>query len=336
MLIKARFFEHYDNYNFSIPLKGGESIKVKTKENVSPGDLLFTKEENRIKESYFLIEELNCKLKDCPEYIKCIDGVYVGKGEILAQKKTKNGLTVKRVISGKSGIIDLDRLKKGFIDILSEEEKTQVHSQFRGVIKDILPGSYIEIQSCVSALDLVETTLFEEKMFGEVVLLTDDEQVVSTVPDINLKDKIVWAGPYLPNNLALKIFKKGAKAIITYCMEYDDFKNFKLPIAVIEGFGNIHCSEKILKEIHKLDSKFVIVDPDENQLFVIKDKQKKSDNDSFFVKELLGVTVISRHSAHYGYIGTIIQVNDLNYVTVDFGKSGKSIVDIGSLDFITF
>ncbi len=335
MLIKARLFEHYSTYNFSIPLKGGERINVKTKENVSPGDLLFTKEENRIKESYFLIEEFNCKLKECSKYIKCIDGSYVEKGEILAQKKTKNGLTVKQVISGNAGIIDLDRLQEGFIDILSEEEKSEVHSQFSGIIKDILPGSYIEIESSVSALDLVGTTLFEEKVFGEVVLLTNDEQVISTVPDINLKDKIVWAGPYLPNNLALKLFKKGVKAIITYCMEYEDFKNFKLPIAVIEGFGNIHCSEKFLKEINKIDGNFAIVDPDENQLFIIKDKQKKTDNQSYFVKELLGATVISRHSAHYGYIGTVVQVNDLNYVTVDFGKSGKSIVDIGSLDFIT-
>jgi hypothetical protein len=336
MLIKARLFEHYNTYDFSIPLKGGESIKVKTNQNVSPGDLLFTKEENRIKESYFLIEELNCKIKDCPEYVKCIDGEYIGKGEILAQKKSKNGLTLKQVISGKSGIVDLDRLKEGFIDILSEEEKTEVQSQFIGVIKDILPGSYIQIKSCVSALDLVGTTLFEEKIFGEVVLLTDDEQVLSSIPDIDLKDRVVWAGPYLPNNLALKIFKKGAKAIIAYSMEYDDFKNFKLPIAVIEGFGNIHCSEIFLKEINKLENKFVIIDPSEKQLFAIKDKQKQSEKDGFFVKELLGATVISRHSAHYGYIGTVVQVNDLNYVTVDFGKSGKSIVDIGSLDFISF
>lgn len=335
MLIKAKLFEHYNTYDFSIPLKGGERINVKTKENVSPGDLLFTKEENRIKESYFLIEELNCKLRDCSKYIECIDGAYVDKGEILAQKKSKNGLTVKQVISGSSGIIDLDRLKEGFIDILSEEETSEVHSQFSGLIKDILPGSYIQIQSPVSALDLVGTTLFEEKVFGEIVLLTKGEQVISTIPDINLKDKLVWAGPYLPNNLALKVFKKGAKAIITYCMEYEDFKNFKLPIAVVEGFGNIHCSEKFLKEIYKIDGNFAIVDPGENQLFIIKDEQKKSDSESFFVKELLGATVISRHSAHYGYIGTIVQVNDLNYVTVDFGKSGKSIVDIGSLDFIT-
>lgn len=335
MLIKANIFEHYNTYNFSIPLKGGENIKVKNWANVSPGDLLFTKEENRIKESYFLIEEFNCKLKDCPQYVKCIEGSYIEKGEILAQKKIKNGLTVKQIISGESGIVDLDRLKEGFIDILSEEERTEVHSQFRGIIKDILPGSYIQIQSCVSALDLVGTTHFEEKIFGEVVLLTKDEQITTTIPDINLKDKIVWAGPYLPNNLALKIFKKGAIAIIAYCMEYEDFKNFKLPIAVIEGFGNIHCSEKILKEILKLKGKFAIVDPGEDQLFVIKDKQNKSANDSYFVKELLGATVISRHSAHYGYIGTVVQVNELNYVTVDFGKSGKSIVDLGSLDFIT-
>jgi ribosomal 30S subunit maturation factor RimM len=117
-------------------------------------------------------------------------------------------------------------------------------------------------------------------------------------------------------------------------MEYEDFKNLGLPIGVIEGFGKIHCDEKFLKELYKLDKKFVVLDSKENQLFAAKKEQKESRESGFFVKELLGSQVISRHSSHYGYIGTIVQINDLNYVTVDFGESGKSIVDLGSLDFI--
>jgi hypothetical protein len=335
MLIKAKIFEHYNNYNFRIPLSGGERLYIKDNDKVKPGDKLFSKAENRIKDSYFLVDELGCSASDCMKYITCINGSYVGEGEILAQKTSSGGLTIKQIVTKDSGIVDLDRLDKGFIDILSEEEEVNIESQFSGSVIEVLPGSHIAINSPASALDLAATTLFKEELFGDMVFLNKENKVISDIPDMDLKNKIVWAGSYLPIRLALKIFKRGASAILAYSMEYEDFKNLALPLGIVEGFGKIHCDDKFLKELYKIENKFVVLDNEEDQLFIAKQEQKEKQSKEFFVKELLGSQVISRHSAHYGYIGTIMQINDLNYVTVDFGTSGKSIVDLGSLDFIS-
>jgi hypothetical protein len=335
MLIKAKIFEHYNNYNFRIPLSGGERLYIKDNDKVKPGDKLFSKAENRIKDSYFLVDELGCSASDCMKYITCINGSYVGEGEILAQKTSSGGLTIKQIVTKDSGIVDLDRLDKGFIDILSEEEEVNIESQFSGSVIEVLPGSHISINSPASALDLAATTLFKEELFGDMVFLNKENKVISDIPDMDLKNKIVWAGSYLPIRLALKIFKRGASAILAYSMEYEDFKNLALPLGIVEGFGKIHCDDKFLKELYKIENKFVVLDNEEDQLFIAKQEQKEKQSKEFFVKELLGSQVISRHSAHYGYIGTIVQINDLNYVTVDFGTSGKSIVDLGSLDFIS-
>jgi len=334
MLIKAKTFEHYSSYTFNIPLTGGEKIYVKNQQKILSGDNLFSKTENRIKESYFLVDELGCKSSECYKYILCIDGSYIEKGEVLAEKASRNGLTVKQIVANVSGIVELERINKGFLDILAEEEEIDVKSNFSGIVLDILPGDHIDIASPASALDLSATTLFDEKLFGNMVFVNKGDKLTSEIPDIDLKGKIAWIGAYLPLNLALKTFQKGAKAILCYSMEYDDFKNLGLPIGVIEGFGKIHCDEKFLTELYKIDEKFVVIDGQENQFFIAKSEQKERIENEFFIKELLGAQVISRHSAHYGYIGTIVQTNDLNYVTVDFDKSGKSIVDLGSLDFI--
>jgi hypothetical protein len=334
MLIKAKIFEHYNKYSFKIPLTGGEKLYVKNQQKISSEDPLFSKSENRIKESYFLVDELGCKSSDCYKYVTCINGEYIEKGEILAEKKGRNGLTVKRIIAKTSGIVDFDRLNKGFIDVLAEEENITVKSNFAGIVTDVLPGSHIVINSPASALDLAGTTLFNEKLFGNLIFLNNGNEILSEIPDVDLKGKIVWVGSYLPLSLALKAFQKGARALLTYSMEYEDFKDLGLPVGVIEGFGKIHCDEKFLKELYKLNNKFAVLDSTENQLFAAKKEQQEKINRDFFIKELLGASVISRHSAHYGYIGTIVQINDLNYVTVDFGTSGKSIVDLGSLDFI--
>ena len=334
MLIKGRVFEHYNNYNFKIPLNGGERLYLKTNQRVKVGDNIFSKSENGISESYFLVDDLHCKLLECPKYISCIDGAYVEEGDVLAQKTTRNGLSVKQIVATTSGIVDLSRLSKGFIDILSEEEDVLVKSKFSGLVTEVLPGNSISINSPASALDLAATTIFDNKIFGNIVFLNEENTVLSDIPNIDLKGKIVWFGSYLPMGLILKIFQRGAKAVLLYSMEYEDFKNIGLPIGVIEGFGRIHCDERFLKEIVKLDDNFVVLDGQEDQLFIAKSEQKEKQSMEFFVKELLGARVISRHSSHYGHIGIISQINDLNYVTVDFEKAGKSIVDIGSLDFI--
>lgn len=335
MLIKAKVFEHYNNYKFKIPLNGGERINVKSKQKIEVGDKLFTKSDNGIRESYLLVDELICKSSECMKYVTCIDGSYVEEGDVLAQKTAHSGLTIKKIVAGVSGIVDLERLPKGFIDILGEEEESDVKSNVSGIIDEVLPGSHIIINSAASALDLVATTLFEEKLFGNLIFLTDSVEVITEIPEIDLKGKIVWAGGYLTMNLALKLFQRGVSAVVAYCMEYDDFRNLGLPVAIVEGFGKIHCDERFFKEFYKVNEKFIVLDGEENQLFVAKDIQSEKVEGQHFVRELLGSEVISRHSAHYGYIGTIVQMHDLDYVTVDFGIAGKAIVDIGSLDFIS-
>jgi hypothetical protein len=335
MLIKAKIFEHYNRYNFKIPLTGGERLYVKNQQEITTNDSLFSKSENQIKGSYFLVDELNCGPSECSEYISCIDGEYIDKGAVLAEKQMSKGLSVKRVLSKEAGVVDLERIEQGFIDILGEEEQVTVNSKFKGIVIDILPGSHIAIQSPASALDLAATTHFKKKLFGDIEILNKESKVISDIPKVNLKGKIVWVGPYLPINLALQAFQRGARGVLAYSMEYDDFKGLGLPIGIIEGFGKIHCDEKFLKEFYKIDGKFAVIDSEEDQLFVAKERQTEQTPKEFFVRELLGAQVISRHSSHYGYIGTIIQINDLNYVTVDFGTSGKSIVDLGSLDFIS-
>jgi hypothetical protein len=335
MLIKSRVFEHYKDYAFKIPLVGGERIHVKIGEQITANQPLFTKTDNRIRESYFLADELGCKPSEAMNYVTCIDGVYIEEGEVLAQKTSRNGLTIKKIVSRVSGIVDMARLSKGFIDILAEEEQIVVESKFLGTITNIIPGSNIGVNAPASVLDLAATTLSNEKLFGEITFLQENREITSQIPDINLKGKIVWVGAYLPLGLAYKVFKKGARAILTYSMEYEDFKDLGLPIAVIEGFGRIHCDEKFFQELYKINNKFVVLDSEENQLFITKEKQKEQGPGEYFVRELLGAQVISRHSAHYGYIGEIVQINELNYVTIDFGSSGRSVVDLGSLDFIS-
>lgn len=335
MLIKAKVFEHYDSYSFKIPLSGGEKIFVENDQKISPNDKLFSKRDNRIKESYFLVDELGCRPSDAYKYVTSIDGSYVEKGEELAQKPSKNKLTIKKIVSAVSGIVDMTRLDKGFIDILAEEEERVVKSNFLGTVTNVLPGNSIGINAPASVLDLATTTIYDEKIFGNLQFLTDDKEILSNIPDVDLKNKIVWAGAYLPLSLAYKVFKKGARAILTYSMEYEDFRNLGLPIAVIEGFGKVHCDKQFFQQLVKLDKKFAVLDGEESQLFIAKEVQTEQNEREYFVKELLGAKVISRHSAHYGYIGNIVQINELNYVTVDFGSSGKSVVDLGSLDFIS-
>ena len=335
MLVKSRIFENYDSYDFKIPLHGGETIYVKKSQRVNDSTKIYASSENSITESFYLVEELGCSPEDCIKTVNCVDGEYIDKGDNLASYTKRDGLTRKVVISNCSGIVDLSRIEKGFIDILGEESSVVFESNFSGVVKDVMPGSNITITSPATALDISATTIFDEKIFGQLHILDDGKTIPSGVDKkLDLKGKVVWAGPYLSIYLAYKLFQRGASALLTYAMEYEEFRKLGLPVGVVEGFGKVHCDEYFVKEFLKFNNHFVVLDGDEKQLFVAKDHQDGNVDSTYFVEGLLGSKVISRHFAHYGHIGIVTQVHDIDLVTVEFSNTGSAMVDIGSLDFI--
>lgn len=342
MIVKHKIFEKYDKYAFNIPYKSGDRVLVNRGDRINSGTDILRKSESNIKHSFYLPEQIDVEVAKIHNYINCIDGEFVNKGDVLAQKVVSGGLNIKKLISPEQGVVDLSRLSNGYIDLLGEENEILVQSKFDGVVEEINPVDGINILSSAYALDLLTISDIllrkgrERKMIGEFIVLREGKDLLLKAEEENYQDKIVFVGKYLHPELLQDLFKKGAVFVLTYSMNYEDFRRQGLPVGVIGGFGEMYTSKDILKLISTMNGKLVVVDYDESQMFFVTDDSVFKTKDDIFVKNAIGSKVISRSLSIYGMLGTILSMEDEQYATVEWEGGQRSIVNIANVEFVSF
>lgn len=337
MILKHRLLEKYEEYTFKIPLSSRDKVLIKAGERVTEGTEMFFRKGNYVRHSFYLPDQLNCSISNIPDCVTCIDGELINEGDVLAEKIASGGLTVKRLVSPSSGIVDLARIRHGYIDILGEEQESLFKSTFEADIVDVNPLDGITFKTSALALDLVSISNAQN------IILTGEFKTINTGRDIKLKgddasyqDKIVFVGKHLHQGLLKDLFEKGAKFVLTYSMDYQDFRNQGLPIGIVGGFGEIYSGEKLLKTLTDLEGCYTIVDFQESQVFFLQDTNKLEKKEPIFVKNLIGSKIISRASGSYGMNGEIVSVEGSGYATVEWENGGRGIVSVGSMEFVTY
>ena len=343
MIVRHKIFEKYEEYRFNIPYKSGDKVLVSKGDKVKEGMELIVRNGSSIKYSFYLPDQINAEIPKLLEYINCIDGEFVNKGDILAEKVVKGGLNIKKVVSPAQGVVDLSRLKSGYLDLLGEENELITKCTFNGVIEGVNPMDGINILSSSYALDLLaisDSTLRKErekKIVGEFIVIGEGKDLVLQADGTNYQDKVVFVGKYLHTELLHDLFEKGALFVLTYSMDYEDFRKQGLPVGVIGGFGEIYSSKNITSLLASMNEKFVVVDYDESQIFFITDDNVYKAKDNIFVKSAVGSMVISRSLSNYGMVGKVLEMEeDTLYATVEWEGGQNSIISIGSVEFISF
>ena len=333
MEIKSRIFEKYTDFKFNIPLFNNDKVVIK-EGNINVGDILLKRSQSTLKKSLYVPKMLNCKVEESEKYLLRMDGEYVERDEILAKKLASSGLTFTEITCPVSGVLELSRIKQGYIDILGEEVESVFKSDFTGYVNGINPTDGLTITSNAVCVDGVVSTKSSGKLFGNLEILGDGNTILTEKGlDDDYRGKIVWVGPYLYNRVAIELFERGAIAVLTYAMSYTEFREIGLPIMLLGGFGSVHCDYAFLKRFLSFRNKFVILDGKQNQLYILANSDIK--HKGWFVKQYTNQSVISRSSSTYGYIGKVLEFDeDTNVALVDFGKRGTSLIHIGLLEYI--
>ncbi len=348
MKVRDRVFEQYEKYEFTIPLNDSVKLFVKEGEDIGFGDNLFTRGESSTKESLYLPRELGCSIKKSKSCVVSLPGEFVEKGDILAEKVSKNGLTIKRVEAGHSGIISTKRLSDGYVDILGEQSSVEVKSNFTGRVLSADSVRGLKICAETTAVDLraVSKDFFNakrenESISGEFILIGDGTSVY-TLKDLedDYRGKVVFAGRFVYEDVIKKIFELGAVCVLVYAMDYQLFRSINLPVGVIGGFGNINFPVEIRKGIADMSRCFVVADGEEKQVFFVKkgnmSLHSSEDQDDDFVDMYIGERVISYDSQSYGRIGKVIEYDqETDYLTVEFQRGINSVISINSVAFVS-
>lgn len=317
---------------------------VKVGDQVKVGDNLFKIEGMKIEESHYLPDEIDVKKENAKDYICRLESEYITKGEVIAEKFMASGLTSKRVLAGKDGILSFDRIEKGYLDIFSEEEVRMFKSPISGQITFIDPMDHIEIEP--DTVELVPfTSKIEElqvrkdsivKPYYDFVFVKDGSSIY-TVNDLSgdYHDKVVFVGQYLHAQLARKLVELGCRAIVTFSMDYEDFKDFAGTVFVIAGFGHIQMDKKFLTLFKSFEGNYVCINEKfGNSLGIINPvfKWPFSDATSEYGVPELTSEVVSIDIASFMQVGNLEAFEQNGeYGLVDFGKNGRHLIKTENL-----
>jgi len=342
MIVRRKIFEKYKDYHFSIPYQSGDKVSVRTGESIRKGQEILTKSGSHITHSFYLPEEIDVQVEKLKEHINCIDGELVEKGDVLVERVMSGGLSVKKVVSPVQGVVDLSRLESGYLDILGEEEETIIKSSFEGVVEGIDPIDGINVISDAYALDLLSISdadnrgKKDKRVVGEFSVIGNGIDLVLKAEEESYRDKIVFTGKYLHPELLHDLFQKGALFVLTYSMDYMDFRKQGLPVGIVGGFGEIHSSKDITRLISSMNGVFVVVDYDESQMFFVTNSKTYITKEELFVKTAVGSTVISRSLSNYGMLGKVVGVEEEgSYINVEWESTQRTIINIGSVEFVS-
>lgn len=339
MILKHKLFEKYEEYVFKISARRGDRVLVNVGETVKEGTEILIKRGNNVKNSFFLPSQIGCKKEEVEKNLTCMDGEYVEKGSILAEKVSMGGLTIKRLVSPIEGVVDMSRIGMGYLDLLGEEQEDVVKSTFNGVVESINPIDGVTIKTSAYALDLVAISNVQEDsryIVGEFVSLGTGNDVILKSEGENLQDKIVFAGKRLHPDLLRDIFEKGAKFVLSYSMDYQSFRNQGLPIGLIGGFGEIYSPKEMIERITKKSHTFAVVDVNESQIFFLGGSIKEGIKDSLFVQNAVGRKIISHALGNYGMLGEVNGVEEDTYISVKWENGASSIINVGSVEFVSY
>ncbi|MDD4382443.1 MAG: hypothetical protein PHE21_03855 [Candidatus Dojkabacteria bacterium] len=340
MILKHRLLEKYSNYQFKIPVGRGDKVLVEENDIVKVGTELLRKKTSTITYSFYIPDQIGCPIERIKEYITCMDGQFVDAGEVLAEKPSMSGLTVKKLISPSAGVIDMSRLEGGYLDLFGEEKEYILKSTFEGVVSNVNTLDSITVKASSIALDLLAISKKQNDtnyITGDFVSIGNSKDVILRTDERTFEDKIVFVGKHLHPELLQDLFEKGAKFVLTYSMNYPDFRNQGLPVGVIGGFGEMYSSDEIVETISSMNGKFAIVDFDESQIFFVTEKYQKDESQSLFVHNLIGKQIISHSLGNYGMVGEVVGVEDDDiYITVQWGNGSRSIINMGSVEFISY
>ncbi len=306
-----------------IPFGGKVKSCIKLGETFEKGVELFNVEGRKLRGSYYLVDELGIKPEKTLDFVTRIEGEYITKNDVIAEKTVSGGFMSKIVHSEHEGIINLSRSHLGYINILSELGTKSFVSTFNGVVRDIdfSKGVFVETDVCELPLFFLNDKI-EENVFGELEVLTDAESIPSARKmQESFEGKIVFAGRFLYPELATELFKRGCEFVLVGSMNYDDLENLDVPVGLLTGFGNIQFDLIGLDFIKELNGSQVLISKETGFIQFpvgLNDKISKLIEQKYYtVSVQKGDIVKSRDLESFGLIGEVVSLeNDENFAKV--------------------
>jgi hypothetical protein len=151
------------------------------------------------------------------------------------------------------------------------------------------------------------------------------------INNLDFRNKIVYVGNYLYPEMAKRLYKKEAVAVITNAMDYTDFDDLDIPIIVLNGFGpqsgrENFSFETVLNEAMSVDkSLFVELSVESKQMHVFGLTEDILESLELETTEVSASKKNPQQTSTFGDVSAEIKVGDYvkSLEPESFGMSGR-------------
>jgi hypothetical protein len=316
-----------EKINAEFDLPGKAKVVVENGQKISEGELIYSVEKQSVIETYYLPKLLGIKAEKARDYLGRVAGEYVNQGDLIAERLTSGGLVTKKLVAGIEGVIGLDRLSKGYLDILSESTTVEFNSPVDGIVKDLVLNKKIVVECegigvrYVYSSPMIQQEIEHFKDIGGelVVVGSRKESISKTALDDSYDNKMVFLGKYLNPEIALEVYKRNAKAVIAYSADFFEVNKYEIPIIVLKGFGHIKQDSSILDTFEKSGGQWVRLDSDNGYIDILGQTMTGKLGDDRVGKEVrfkafpeVGDRVSSIDSEFWGLRGEVIDLDSID------------------------
>jgi len=344
--VYRKIIDRVSGFNVNIPFDGKVVLMVKKGDNVRPGTILFRRVYKKIKSAYFLPRELGVTVKMADDYIVRIDGEYVTKGEILAEKLSAGGLVLKKIVALDDGILSLDRIGSGYLDILTEDIEVEYRFEGYGKVVSIDFGHGIVI-SCSAWVMPVKFALgrksrieFKNSVEGVFTTVCNGDSVY-TFKDLksSYTNEIVFAGRFLYPEVLREIYGRGGDLVLSHSCDFDMFSKSEIEVGITGGFGQISYPEEYLRIFKSMEGKQCYVDLNKGLIawadtgqYIRKSVTEPVNTVESGIKRGMWVKILDQES--FGAVGKVESITEEGYCTIDIDQIGKILIHTSSLQAV--
>lgn len=307
-------------YHFGRGIPVGLKVSVEKDRCVREDSILATGDIFEEKARIDVFSILNMKSADVREYIECIHGERLQKGDILIRRK-KGILGKEKVIfSPCSGVVDLSEIDRGIIKILGVAKETIIHSGVRGKVLGIIKDKQVIIATKV--LRMKPFGIWGDNIQGDLFYLGKKGVIERKV---DLKGSIVVTDDNLDMEDYKQIALAGVKGIISGGIERDILdqiileRYFGMSICILEGYGNFRLSKQYATILERNDGHICQIDPS-NKEIVLTNIEGIDDTFNKTQRLIKKVKVNDRVQAfdgdHWGMYG-IVKSMDSEFVEIN-------------------
>lgn len=330
------------DYIMPIPFGDKVEVLVKRGDNFKAGDTLFKRMTKRIVESHHIPTQLGVKVGSSGDYIARLNGEFVEKGEVLAERLVSGGLIIKRINALSEGILSLDRLASGYIDIMSSTQEKDIVVDFRGTVEGVDSNNGMYLRSNAWVMKIITSMKSSEDdlkstFAGEFVQIGDGSSVY-TSKDLHesYHGEIVYAGRFVYPDLIRELYRRGAELVVAYAMDYEDYSMLTEPVVLLGGFGSVVFDGYWQRAISAMFGSFSIVNLKRREIAWGERGQFMNktvvEADSGVVSEVkVGVNVMVISVDGMNRVGIVREVVQEGFATVEFEDRSSLIIDIAFL-----